>query len=662
MLKTKLIYSIFLALLISTITPALNINLAFSQETPIVYDPIVYVDPPSITGLSPSQTFTINVIIANVTNFYGIDLQFAWNPTILEYVSHTKKIPVEDHPDGVLHSPGIPIKDEVDPVAGTYWVAYASMDPAPAFDGTGIAFNMTFKVIKNGGCALEFTTHDLSNESGNIIEHEKRDGYFESSGTPVARFNWQPTIGVVDEPVTFNASESFDPDGTVVKYYWDFDDGNNVLTSNPMIYHTFNHTSPKNDYYVSLIVEDNTGINSSKTTADPPLTIVQFRNVGITGISLSTYSCQINTTIYVNVTIKNYGVVQESFNLTAYYNISSTEWTLVNTTTDYSNPQNMSILPSYEVPYSFAWNTTGLPYTEVHYVVQVNVTGVPYDDETDSTITSNPGWITEHEIHDLSVETLSFRASHGGQEFSPPIILGEAAKITIEIRNLGTVSEKTFNVTLYGNGTVLNHWIIEEALLSGRVKTLAWIWREPTERGYYNMTAEVTIIYIDNETQNNVRQGFLRVIETPELHIIYTPTEPVVNETVTLNASTSIHKEPGGQIIAYAWELYSPDQIVNVDTARAYLKGVNVSYMFTQEGNWTIVLKVTDNYGFTYDRRRTLTSDYRVDLEYLPIKAAEEGGGGIPIEYIAIIVVVIIIIAAALVILYRRRQQPAAAV
>jgi hypothetical protein len=176
------------------------------------------------------------------------------------------------------------------------------------------------------------------------------------------------------------------------------------------------------------------------------------------------------------------------------------------------------------------------------------------------------------------------------------------------------------------------------------------------------MTAEVTIIYIDNETQNNVRQGFLRVIETPELHIICTPTEPVVNETVTLNASTSIHKEPGGQIIAYAWELYSPDQIVNVDTARAYLKGVNVSYMFTQEGNWTIVLKVTDNYGFTYDRRRTLTSDYRVDLEYLPIKAAEEGGGGIPIEYIAIIVVVIIIIAAALVILYRRRQQPAAAV
>jgi hypothetical protein len=178
MLKTKLIYSIFLALLISTITPALNINLAFSQETPIVYDPIVYVDPPSITGLSPSQTFTINVIIANVTNFYGIDLQFAWNPTILEYVSHTKKIPVEDHPDGVLHSPGIPIKDEVNATAGTYWVAYASMTPAPAFDGTGIAFNMTFHVINIGTCLLEIYTSSLSDLDGNPIQHEIQNGYF----------------------------------------------------------------------------------------------------------------------------------------------------------------------------------------------------------------------------------------------------------------------------------------------------------------------------------------------------------------------------------------------------------------------------------------------------------------------------------------------------
>jgi len=49
---------------------------------------------------------------------------------------------VEDYPDGVLHEPGMFIKDDVDDVAGTYWVAYASMAPADPFDGSGIAFDI----------------------------------------------------------------------------------------------------------------------------------------------------------------------------------------------------------------------------------------------------------------------------------------------------------------------------------------------------------------------------------------------------------------------------------------------------------------------------------------------------------------------------------------
>ncbi|MBE0519969.1 hypothetical protein IBX35_02880, partial [Candidatus Bathyarchaeota archaeon] len=64
---------------------------------------IVYVDPPEVRDLEPSETFTINVKIANVTDLYGLDLQFGWDPTIIEYVSHTAKIPVETYPDGIMH-------------------------------------------------------------------------------------------------------------------------------------------------------------------------------------------------------------------------------------------------------------------------------------------------------------------------------------------------------------------------------------------------------------------------------------------------------------------------------------------------------------------------------------------------------------------------------
>lgn len=171
MLRTNMIYGILLALLIASIT--FNINIALSQETPTIL-----VDPPTVTGLEPSQTFIIEVKIANVTNLYGVDIQFSWDPTILDYVSHTAKIPVDDFPDGILHEPGILIKNDEDAAAGTYWIAYACMDPALVFDGTGTVFNMTFHVIGTGTCQLEIFKSSLSDKGGNPITHDVQNGYF----------------------------------------------------------------------------------------------------------------------------------------------------------------------------------------------------------------------------------------------------------------------------------------------------------------------------------------------------------------------------------------------------------------------------------------------------------------------------------------------------
>jgi hypothetical protein len=185
MLKTKITYSILFALLISTLT--FNINKAFSQETPVIY-----VDPPTITGLVPPQTFTIEVKVANITDFYGIDIQFKWDPTILEYVSHTAKIPVDTYPDGILHQPGITIMDTADPTAGTYALAYACMDPAPAFNGTGIAFEMTFTVIDTGQCFLEIYGSQLSDKGGTPILHDVQNGYFSNYVPTEAKISVSP--------------------------------------------------------------------------------------------------------------------------------------------------------------------------------------------------------------------------------------------------------------------------------------------------------------------------------------------------------------------------------------------------------------------------------------------------------------------------------------
>jgi hypothetical protein len=175
---------LFSALILSL---AVNFHGAYSQE-----NPVIYVSPASVIGLNPPQNFTIQVIIANITDLYGIDIQFRWDPTILDYVKHTAKVPVEIYPDGVLYQPEFLIKDVVNATAGTYWLAHACMDPAPVFTGTGIAFNMTFHVKGQGHCVLEIYGSNLSNKGGNPIVHEVQNGYFNNYVPPTAKIHVDP--------------------------------------------------------------------------------------------------------------------------------------------------------------------------------------------------------------------------------------------------------------------------------------------------------------------------------------------------------------------------------------------------------------------------------------------------------------------------------------
>lgn len=170
-MKTKVLSLTLLAML--TFALAVNTNIVFSQETPLVF-----VDPPTVTGLPPSNDFSIAVKIANVTDLYGFDIQLKWDPTILDYVSHTAKIPVETHPDGVLHQTILTIKNVANATAGTYWLSASSMYPAPSFNGSGTFFEITFHVKSTGRCLLELTSHELARSDATAIPHDVEHGFF----------------------------------------------------------------------------------------------------------------------------------------------------------------------------------------------------------------------------------------------------------------------------------------------------------------------------------------------------------------------------------------------------------------------------------------------------------------------------------------------------
>ena len=90
--------------------------------------------------------------------------------------------------------------------------------------------------------------------------------------SPVASFTCTPTSGQSPLTVSFNASASHDPDGTIVTYQWTFGDGSNGTGATTS--HTYTTTS-NYTYSVTLTVTDDNGSQATATrmvsvTLPPP--------------------------------------------------------------------------------------------------------------------------------------------------------------------------------------------------------------------------------------------------------------------------------------------------------------------------------------------------------------------------------------------------------
>jgi len=76
---------------------------------------------------------------------------------------------------------------------------------------------------------------------------------------PVASFGVSKTNVTVGETITFNATLSYDPDGTIVSYEWDFEDN---TTEGVIVNHTYYKAG---EYIVTLTVTDNDGNEAKRS-------------------------------------------------------------------------------------------------------------------------------------------------------------------------------------------------------------------------------------------------------------------------------------------------------------------------------------------------------------------------------------------------------------
>lgn len=282
--------------------------------------PVVFVDPSNVTA-GVSESFTVTVKIFNLSsNFrvtddpwvlgeplpppggrynyslgylYALDVRLSWDPAILEYVSHTVTIPVENYLGGVLHRPTMPVSNTVDPVAGTYRLGRSSYAPAKGFNApnaNATVFTMTFNVKKQGRCALTLYDTQLPTDviglwGGTImpeVPHWTIDGQFQTPEL-LTRIESVQAGALVDgdlfDPVirgeNATVQVSMKNDGLVADTYnltlleeatllnkWE----NEVLA--PSASGTFSHTIVGADVGVHTITAEAAVLHGSKVKAD----------------------------------------------------------------------------------------------------------------------------------------------------------------------------------------------------------------------------------------------------------------------------------------------------------------------------------------------------------------------------------------------------------
>ncbi|MDH5635901.1 MAG: PKD domain-containing protein [Candidatus Bathyarchaeota archaeon] len=262
-----------------------------------------------------------------------------------------------------------------------------SSSPKTLPTGENVTFNATDSYDPDGQIVSYFWDFGDGNSStGNITTHAYADnGTYAVTLTitdndglkdlaqdtisiqnrpPIAQFTESATTVYTGETVYFNASDSYDPDGHIINYLWNFGDGNITVETSPTITHTYKAFG---NYSVILKVTDNDNFYDSSAL---PLTVNNV-DVAIVDVIVSATEVYVGQNLNISVVVKNEGSANETFNITLYYDSTAIG---TQTVTD--------LEPGTETTLKFSWDTTDVT-PDASYSIKAEVSGATGETDTD---------------------------------------------------------------------------------------------------------------------------------------------------------------------------------------------------------------------------------------------------------------------------------------
>jgi len=198
------------------------------------------------------------------------------------------------------------------------------------------------------------------------------------------------------------------------------------------------------------------------------------------------------------------------------------------------------------------------------------------------------------------------------------IYAGEVMNITVTVRNEGRETE-TFNVTAYAdkNVTVIGDEVIIGTQTVTNLapldqKTLTFTWNTTgVTPDIYTISAQASVVAAEIDTADNTKvDGTVKIIKRPVAYFTYSPEIPIVNETVTFNATLST--PDGGTIIRYVWGFGDGTPIVNETDPIT-------THIYTMAGTYAVTLTVTDDDGLNDTATAALTVYLRRDVAVISV-------------------------------------------